>query len=96
MIETLELHLPGQAAPLKDVLFAMTRSNEAGGVVYLALVEFQCFYHVQILSNQRVILIALPSVAGDDEKGIGRRWVISHRGRNLAKTEEISSTGEPA
>ncbi len=38
----------------------MTRSNEAGGVVYLALVEFQCFYHVQILSNQRVILIALP------------------------------------
>src|SRR6266853_4975737 len=27
------------------------------------------------------------SVAGDDKKGIGRRWVISHRGCNLAKTE---------
>ncbi len=38
------------------------------------------------------------SVAGDDEKGIGRRWVISHRGCNLAKTEseDVPSTGEPA
>src|SRR5215469_14709852 len=57
---------------MEDMLFPMTQFNEARRVVYLAPVEFQCFYHVQILSNHLAILIALTSVAANDEKSIGR------------------------